>query len=111
MEKVKGRIPAEKYSQRYLKFKIHSDASIELSDALDSFWGMVHGYIGSQHASQADPWFMANKFDQEAQEGVVRVKKDFEDILRACLVLISHVDGEDVFFSVESVSGSLKKLD
>jgi RNase P/RNase MRP subunit POP5 len=108
---MKRKIPAERKSQRYIKFKIHSDIDHCLSDIVEEFWSSVHSYMGSKDASQAEPWLIANKFSRQNQEGVIRVNRGFEDDLRTSLILIDEVQGEDVFLSTQDVSGTLKRLD
>jgi RNase P/RNase MRP subunit POP5 len=108
---MKRKIPAERKSQRYIKFKIHSDTKHSLSDIVEEFWSSVHSYMGSKDASQAEPWLIANKFSRQSQEGVIRVNRGFEDDLRTSLILIDEIQGEDVFLSTQDVSGTLKKLD
>ncbi|MFB6116746.1 MAG: Rpp14/Pop5 family protein [Candidatus Nanosalina sp.] len=107
---MKPETPADRKSQRYLKLKIHSEQKIQLSEAVDAFWDAAIEYMGAKDLSDAEPWFIANKFDEENSEGVIRVNRLYEEDLRASLTLIQEIGGEEVFVSIEKVSGSVKNL-
>jgi RNase P/RNase MRP subunit POP5 len=99
--------PAEQEATRYLEFKVHSEEEIELSELVESFWDISIEFLGSRTLSSASPWIIANKFDEEKQEGVIQVKRDHEDEIRAALTLIREFDSGEGFVEVKNVSGVL----
>lgn len=107
---MKKETPAERENQRYLRFKIHSEDPVGLGEAVEAFWKAAEQYMGLKDLSEAEPWFVANKYSQEKQIGVIRVNREYEDDLRASLTLADKIGGQDAFFSVEKVSGSIKNL-
>jgi RNase P/RNase MRP subunit POP5 len=107
---MKQLTPAMQDDTRYLKFRIHSDEKINISDLVEGFWNQATEFLGTKTLSEASPWVIANRYDEEKQEGVVRVHKKFEEDLRAALTLIENFDGEEGFVEVTEVSGSLSGL-
>jgi len=108
---MKNLQPAMKDSTRYIKFKIHSDKEIEISEMVENFWDASIGYIGVKNLSNANPWLIGNKFDQKNQEGVIRVKKEYVEDIRASLAMISEIGSSKAFISVEKVSGNIANFD
>lgn len=107
---MKNLQPAMKDKTRYLKFEIHSEEKIELSEVVEAFWDNSIKYLGANNLSEAQPWLIANKFDEENQEGVIQVKKSFMTDLRAALTLINQLNGKKAFFSVKKISGNISNL-
>ena len=107
---MKPETPALRESQRYLKFRIHSEKSVELSEAVEAFWKAAREYIGVKDLSDAEPWFIANRYSDDSSEGVIRVNRDYEKDLRASLVQVQEINGKKAFFSIEKVSGSINNL-
>jgi len=104
---MKNLQPSMKEKTRYLKFKVHSEQRIEFSGLVDAFWKNSINYLGEKELSAANPWLIANKYDKEKQEGVIRVNRDFEDDMRTALTLINSVNGEKIFIEVVKTSGSI----
>jgi len=102
--------PSMRESTRYLKFKIHSEEKIEISEIVETFWEASCSYMGVKELSDAKPWLIGNKFDEEKQEGVIRVKREYADDIRASLILINKISDEKVMLSVDNVSGNLDNL-
>lgn len=107
---MKKEVPAERESQRYLRFKIHSESQVELGEAVEAFWKAAEQYMGVRDLSDAEPWFIANKYSQEKQAGVIRVNREYEKDLRASLTFVDDIGDQDGFFFVEEISGSLRGL-
>ena len=105
---MKNLQPAMREKTRYLKFKVHSEENIELSDFVNSFWDKSIAYLGSRTLSDASPWIIANKFDEEKQEGVIRVKREEIDAVRAALTLIRKFNGQEGFVEVLKISGAVR---
>jgi RNase P/RNase MRP subunit POP5 len=102
---VKNRTPAERDSQRYLKFRIHSEEKVSFREVLQAVKNSTREFMGIKELSEAQPWLIKNRFNEEEQEGVVKIKREFEDDLRASLTL-SELP-ENGFFEVVKVSGSV----
>ena len=102
--------PAMREDTRYLRFKIHSEEKKDISEVVDSFWDVAISYIGMNKLSKAEPWFIANRFDEEKQEGVIQVNKKYLSDLRAALTILDSIGSEEGFLTVEKVSGSISNL-
>lgn len=107
---MKNLQPSMKENTRYLKFKVHSEKNIDFSDLVETFWENSISYLGEKELSDANPWLIANRYDEEKHEGVVRVNRDFEDDLRAALTLINSIGKKDAFIQVRKISGSISGL-
>jgi RNase P/RNase MRP subunit POP5 len=66
--------------------------------------------MGTKDLSKAQPWFIANKFDEEKQEGVIKVNKEYVEELSAALTLVDSLDSSEAFITVEKISGSISNL-
>lgn len=107
---MKSLQPSMRENTRYVKFKIHSEEKVEISEMVEAFWDATTGYMGVKELSDANPWIIGNKFDEEKQEGVIRVNREYVKDLRASLVLINSVASTEAFLSVEKVSGNISQL-
>lgn len=101
--------PAIQESEHYLKFRVNGEEK-ELGQVVDSVWTSVTEFMGVQGASEADIWIIDNKFDEDAQNGVIRVRRDKVDDVKAALTLRPGFE-DDSFISVERVSGTMSGLD
>lgn len=102
--------PAIREDKRYLKFKVHSEESVEFGEVVDSIWDNCLEYLGTKDTGKANHWTIKNQFDEESQEGVIKVEKSFVEDLRAALLFTDSFNGKEGFIEVKRVSGSLKKL-
>lgn len=102
--------PSIREKQRYLKFSIHAEETIEFGEFVDAVWNSALSYMGSKDAGKANHWIIKNKFDEKDQQGVIKVEKSSVDDFRAALTLIDSFAGKNGFVEVTEVSGSIKKL-
>ena len=102
--------PSQRPSYRYLRLKIHSEASVTFEEILEEYWEKVPEFIGLKDFSDADAWLIKNRFDQEDQKAVLRVKREYERDFEAALSLIESFDGKKGFVEVEKVSGSISSV-
>lgn len=108
---IKRLPPAIQEKQRYLEFKVRCGENRELGDVVDAVWDAALGYLGTKGVSEADFWVIGNRFDEEEQEGVIEVRRDNEDELRAALALVEKIGGKKAFIQVTRTSGTLDSLD
>ncbi|MFB6100016.1 MAG: Rpp14/Pop5 family protein [Candidatus Nanohalobium sp.] len=101
--------PAIQESQRYLKFKVRGKEK-DIGEIVNAVWDSATKYMGTRGCSEASIWIIGNKFDEEKQEGVIKVNRRKEDDLRAALTLNPCFEDE-TFLSVEKVSGTLAGLE
>lgn len=102
--------PSIQESQRYLKFRVHAEEKVELGDVVNAVWDSVLGFLGTKGASNANFWVIGNRFDEQRQEGVVRVNDAMEDEFRAALTLVDRIGGGKGFIEVVDVSGTIESL-
>lgn len=101
--------PAIQENERYLKFKVNGEEK-DLGQVVEAVWSSVTEFMGVQGASEADIWIIGNKFDKDMQSGVIRVRRDRVNDLRAALTLRPRFKDE-TFISVEKVSGTISSLE
>ncbi|WP_414837492.1 Rpp14/Pop5 family protein [Candidatus Nanosalina sp. VS9-1] len=99
--------PSQRPSYRYIKFKIHSESEIKFEELLEAYWDTIPEFVGLKDFSDADAWLIKNKFNQEEQEAVIRVKREYEVDMKAALTLLRNFDGTRGFAEVERVSGAI----
>lgn len=102
--------PSLREKQRYLEFSIHSEEKVDLGEVVDSVWNSALNYLGEKGCSEANFWVIGNRFDEGRQEGIIRVRREKEDDIRAALTLIKEIGNRKAFIKVEKTSGSIKKL-
>ena len=102
--------PALRKKNRYLKFKIHSEEVVELGEVVEAVWESCLNFLGTRGTSQVDFWIIGNQFNEEKQEGIIKVKREKIDDFRAAITLVDSMGGQKAFIQVEKVSGSIKKL-
>lgn len=102
--------PAIQRKHRYLEFQVHC-GEFELGEVVEAVWNSALSYLGEKGCAEADFWVIGNRFDERKQEGVIKVNLEKEDDLRAALTLCSEIAGEDAFFEVKGVSGTLEGLE
>lgn len=103
--------PAIQEKQRYLSFRVRSEMDAEIGDVVDAVWKASLNYLGSKDSSKADFWVIGNRFDEEKQEGVIKVNRGSGDDLRAAITMIDRIGGEKGFIEVMEVSGTMKSLE
>lgn len=107
---IKQLPPSQRKSYRYLKFRVHSDKNVDTGEIVDAVWTSVLKFLGSKGAAETDFWLLGDRFDEEKQEGVIKVRRERVEELRASMTLINEFSGEEGFIEVRNVSGSLKSL-
>lgn len=103
--------PSQRENQRYLKFRLRAEKDLDLGEVVESVWKSCIRYLGTRDSSAANFWVIGNKFNEEEQQGVIRVRADREDDLRAALATSKDVGGVEGFVEIVKVSGSLKGLE
>ncbi len=90
---------------------MHSEKDVEIGDVVNHVWEAVLDHLGTKGASKIGFWVIGNRFDEEEQEGVIRVRKGHEDDLRAALTLADTIRGSRGFIEVTQISGSISGLE
>lgn len=102
--------PSQRPSYRYMRLKIHSEASISFEHLLDEYWEKVPEFIGLKDFSDADAWLIKNTFDEKDSEVVLRVKRQYREEFESALCLLDSFDGSKGFIEVLNVSGSVSSV-
>lgn len=97
----------EKY--RYIRFKAEGDEK-SIGQVVDAIWNSTLKHMGADGVSDAELRIIGNKFDEEKQRGIIKVKKGKVNDLRAALTL-NNGFSDDTFLVTEKVSGTLKSLE
>ena len=102
--------PSQRPSYRYMRIKIHSESSVVFEELLDEYWDKVPEFVGLKDFSDADAWLIKNRFNQEDQKAVLRVKREYESLFEAGLTLIESFGDKKGFIEIEKVSGSISSV-
>jgi ribonuclease P/MRP protein subunit POP5 len=102
--------PSIQEDTRYLRFKIHSEKNPEFSEVVNHLWDTILNEVGTLELSEADIWIIKNKYNEDEKQGVIQVNRDMEDQVRAALMFIEEIDGEEAFIEVTQTSGAISNL-
>lgn len=103
--------PSIREKERYLRFRIHAEEKVEFGELADAVWSAVLGYIGSKGAGNSNHWIISNQFNEDKQEGIIRVERSSVDDFRAALSFINSFGDKNGFLEITKVSGSIKKVE
>jgi ribonuclease P/MRP protein subunit POP5 len=102
--------PSIQEDTRYLRFNIHSEKNPEFSELVNILWDTLLNEVGTLELSEADIWIIKNKYNEDEKQGVIQVNRDMEDQVRAALMFIEEIDGEEAFIEVTQTSGAISNL-
>ncbi len=100
--------PSLRQKKRYVAFVVESDERISKKEIIDAILKTVHSFLGINISSELDLWII--EYNEEEQKGFLVVNNKKLGILRACLALISEINGKKVRVRVLGVSGTIKSL-
>ena len=106
MSKLKILLPSLKEKKRYLVYEILADKDLdknisnELINKLDSVLGVFDG---------AKAGLQSISYDKNAQKGMLRVNNKQVDKLKTSLMLIKHLNNQEIIIKTIGVSGIIKK--
>jgi len=110
MARIKAILPSLREKKRYLVFEVFSKGKIrDYSGVSKAIWQGMLSFAGTKGAAQAGLILLPEKYNQQAQRGIIRVNNKQVDLLKASLALIQEVDNVPATIRSIGVSGSLKK--
>lgn len=102
--------PSQRPSYRYIRLKMHSEAPVSFEELLEEYWDKIPEFIGLRDFSDTDAWLIKNRFDQESQKAVLRVKRKYEKDFEGALTLLEDFGDNKGFVEIEKVSGSVSSV-
>lgn len=107
--KLKTLKPTLRERKRYIVFEAISNKVIIAKQAKKAIENALMDYCGVNGSAKAGMIFLADKYDDKKQTGIVRVcHKSVEDI-KSALCLITKINNDPVLFRSLGVSGILNK--
>lgn len=94
---------------RYIVFEVICDAKPGYNATKEAILGSCKYYMGAVGFAKASPMFIKNKWDDEKQEGILKVNRKYVDWVKASLALITSIKNNKVIVRSRNVSGILKK--
>lgn len=94
---------------RYVSFQVFSDEQIFLND-VKLIPSLLSEFLGVLGMSQALPYFVHQKWDNNKKVGVLKVVNGWENHVKVGLTLIRKLNNKDVIIKTGKTSGTLKKL-
>jgi ribonuclease P/MRP protein subunit POP5 len=92
---------------RYIAFEIVCDSQVSRGEVVKAVWGSLLRFLGELGASKTSLWVM--DWDEEKQQGILKVNHTSLDEVRAALTLMTEASGKSIIFRTLGVSGSVKK--
>ncbi|MBI4737995.1 hypothetical protein HY772_00230 [Candidatus Woesearchaeota archaeon] len=107
---MKPLLPAFRERKRYLAFEIISEKPIgDFKVVSNQIWSTMLQFLGELECGKAGIWILADKYNHEKQQGIIRINHTYVDKLRASLALVQNINNEKVIIRSRGVSGILKK--
>ena len=112
MARLKPLSPTLKEKKRYLAFEILSEGKIKaFSEVSKAIWASVLQFVGTKGAARLGIKLFSEKYNPEAQRGLIRVVHTGLDELKASLALITSIDQHQVIVRSIGASGILAKAE
>ncbi|MFH1511291.1 MAG: Rpp14/Pop5 family protein [Candidatus Woesearchaeota archaeon] len=105
---MKSLLPTLREKKRYVAFEIISDRHINQTLVADVICQGSWQFMGTLEAAKAG--VQMPKYNPETMKGVLRVGNKHTDQLKAALLFINEIGGEQVIIRSISTSGMLNKL-
>ncbi len=104
--------PTDREKQRYVVFRLKTEdgSVIKLGDLVQKLWETSLEVLGQVGTSKVNPWIMKDLYDKEKRLAGIRTNKDSVEEVRMVLSMVDKIKDTKVCLSVETVSGSIKKV-
>ena len=103
-------LPSLREKIRYLAFEVISKRKIrDFSSASRAIGNACLRFLGELEGGKAGINILPEKYNSEKQTGLIRVQNKYTDHLKAALMFVKEIDGEEVIVRSTGVSGILKK--
>lgn len=110
--KLKPVLPSLREKKRYLVFEIISKEKINDVNLVSSaVWDCSLQLLGQLGAAKAGIMMLNNKWDAQAQRGIIKVGHKHVDALKSALLFADKIGSTDIIFRSLGVSGILKKAE
>ncbi len=107
--KIKRLPPSLRARKRYIAFRVEGDDPLRRDEVVRAIWREAMGFLGARYMSEVDLWVM--DFNAEAQQGFLACRHEAVGEVKACLALISMIDGRRVRLFPLGVSGTIEALE
>ena len=110
-KRLKPVLPSLREKKRYLVFEVLSKHSVDFRSAIGAINNAVLKFQGYLGAAKAGIVALDNKWNQEKQQGIIKVSRKSIDDVRASLIFANKINNHDVIIKSIGVSGILKKAE
>ncbi|MGQ9722013.1 MAG: Rpp14/Pop5 family protein [Candidatus Jordarchaeum sp.] len=93
------------YRNRYVAFKIISEANFSEEDIVHCLWRMLLSLFGEVGGSRTNFWLI--EYSEEGN-GILRCTHTSVDIMKSVLATITELNGFPLIINVLGVSGTIK---
>lgn len=105
---IKPLKPSLKEHIRYIAFEIISKEKItDFSKADESIKVHISRFIGELGMAKAGPFLVRNKWNPDAQAGIIRVNRKYVDHIKASLSMIKEINNQQVIVRSVATSGMI----
>ena len=109
MSKIKPLLPSLRERKRYVVYEVISKKKTKESQAADAILQACQSFFGDMGMAQAGILMLHDKYNEEHQQGILRVNNKMVDHVKGALCFVKEIDGEEVIVRSKGVSGILKK--
>ncbi len=108
--RLKILMPTLREKERYIKFKIFSEESVEYEDLESAIWNTFLDFYGESGVSKFSLWLIKNLWNPEEQTSIIKCNNNSVQEVVAGLGLISRLGDDRIIIKILGVSGTLRKL-
>lgn len=108
--KIKPLMPTLRERKRYLAYEVIS--KIRFNNGFDvskAILGAANGFLGDLGMAKAGVMPLNDKWNENAQRGIMRVNNKHVDELKASLIFVKSIEGKDAVVKSIGASGILRK--
>ncbi len=94
--------------RRYIAVKVDSDQTFSERDFYHAVWNSIIRLFGEYGASQTE--LTSIEYNPERNQAILRCSHKALELVKASIVALTEIDGEEVTAHIMLVSGTLKSL-
>ena len=109
MRALKPVLPSLREKKRYVAFEVVGKRNVPFSSVSKALWLSLLSFAGDVGVAGAGVSILEDSWNENSQRGVVRVAHTAQDLVKASLIFVTDIDGENVVLRSLGSSGILAK--
>ena len=108
--KTKPLMPSLREKKRYLAYEVISKTRFDAVEANNAIFSNAKDFLGNMGMAKAGILMLNDKWNKDAQKGLLRVNNKHVNEVRASFVFLKEVNGKEAVVKSIGASGILKKV-